>query len=629
MAAMVESPTQTIVPSPSDETARRALELLADLAAAQAPQLNSGSVIGQGGMGVVRSAEQIALGRIVAVKTLRAERRHDAMAALDLLREAWVTGMIEHPNVVPVYNLTVDADGSPLIVLKRIDGVEWSTLIHDADAVARRFGTTDLLAWNLGILMQALNALRFAHHRGVIHRDLKPSNVMIGNFGEVYLLDWGIAVSLRDDRSGRFPLAAAATQFAGTPSYMAPEMLCRETDPGLSERTDVYLAGSVLFEIIAGHPPHRGVTALEVLASIVTSKPVLPPGVPAELARICQLAMADDPEWRLESVEALRLALQQYLEHRSSAEVGAHAASRTEQLLETIADPGAQRDEIYRLFGACRFGFHEALAEWRENVDASAGLARTTVAMAEYELRSGNPDLALTLLADDLLGDAAPRELIAQAQAQADAKARRAAALERLEELDGAIGRRTRTVIIAVLGVVFTILPVAMGLIGVELTHARFVEFSAGALAGMGALVYWARATLFATLFNRRLALAGLFLFASQIVVFGCAWLADSDLHATELMDVFSAFVFAAMLAIMVSPWFSIGVAFYLIALVATARWSGAFLYTIAAGNLALATGGAFGWTTGVFETGAEELASLEAVKRRRRARARSQPQAM
>src|SRR6185312_16743575 len=112
-------------------------------------------------------------------------------------------------------------DGSPIIVLKRIEGVEWSTLIADPAEVERKFGATDLLAWNLGILMQVLNAVRFAHHRGVLHRDLKPSNVMIGDFGEVYLLDWGIAVSLRDDGSGRFLLATDATELAGTPCYMA------------------------------------------------------------------------------------------------------------------------------------------------------------------------------------------------------------------------------------------------------------------------------------------------------------------------------------------------------------------------------------------------------------------------
>ena len=248
----------TIVPM--DARVGRALALLQQLAKSSPTaslQLRTGDVLGEGGMGVVRSAEQVALGRIVAVKTLKPGRR-DPASALDLLREAWVTGAIEHPNVVPVHYLDVEADGSPLLVLKRIEGVEWSALLGDAAEVERRFGATDLLAWNLGILMQVLNAVRFAHHRGVIHRDLKPANVMIGDFGEVYLLDWGIAVSLRDDGTGRFLLASKATEIAGTPCYMAPEMLGRESGPPLSERTDVYLAGLGALRARQRQPPPHG-----------------------------------------------------------------------------------------------------------------------------------------------------------------------------------------------------------------------------------------------------------------------------------------------------------------------------------------------------------------------------------
>ena len=232
------------------------------------------------------------------------EQVRRAIAALDLLREAWVTGAIEHPNVVPIHFVEVDAEGLPLVVMKRIEGVEWSTLACDAAAVARRFGATDLLAWNLGVLMQVLNAVRFAHHRGVIHRDLKPSNVMIGDFGEVYLLDWGIAVSLRDDGTGRFPLATDATELAGTPCYMAPEMLGRPGGPPLSERTDVYLAGAILYELLTGRVPHEGGDAISVLASVVASKFEIPPSVPAEIARICERAMHADPAQRYPSAEA-------------------------------------------------------------------------------------------------------------------------------------------------------------------------------------------------------------------------------------------------------------------------------------------------------------------------------------
>jgi len=302
-----QAPGSTVVPALSspDSAGRRAMALLERLAAAgPEARLEPGETLGEGGMGVVRSAQQVALGRKVAVKTLKPGRRDDA-AALELLREAWVTGTLEHPNIVPIYDIGLDEDGSPVIVLKRIEGRSWTALMHDADAVLAQLGATDLLEWNLEILLQVLNALRFAHSRGILHRDLKPDNVMIGEFGEVYLLDWGIAISLRDDGSGRLPLASSATEMAGTPCYMAPEMLGGEDGGALSEQTDVYLAGAVLCEILSGDPPHLGETAIEVVTSVARSQPALPADAPADLADLCRRAMAPTPADRFDNVEAL------------------------------------------------------------------------------------------------------------------------------------------------------------------------------------------------------------------------------------------------------------------------------------------------------------------------------------
>jgi serine/threonine-protein kinase len=104
--------------------------------------------------------------------------------------------------------------------------------------------------------MQVCNAISFAHSRGMIHRDLKPSNVMIGSFGEVLVLDWGLAVCLRDDGDGRLPLARDCKTLVGTPCYMAPELM--RGPAGLSERTDLYLLGGMLHEIVEGQPPNQG-----------------------------------------------------------------------------------------------------------------------------------------------------------------------------------------------------------------------------------------------------------------------------------------------------------------------------------------------------------------------------------
>ncbi len=215
---VLRDPSSTIEPPrmPSDALGRHALRGLEEgRAVGIASGLRMGATIGEGGMGLVRAATQMALGRRVAVKTLRPEIE-DEQATLRLLREAWVTGALEHPNIVPIYDLGLGDDGKPVIVMKHIEGLAWCDLIHDAAAVKERFGAEDLLEHNLRILVQLCNAVSLAHARGVLHRDLKPENVMIGSFGEVYLVDWGIAVSLRDDPTGRMPLASQSKEMAGS-----------------------------------------------------------------------------------------------------------------------------------------------------------------------------------------------------------------------------------------------------------------------------------------------------------------------------------------------------------------------------------------------------------------------------
>ena len=166
-----------------------------------------GQTLGEGGMGVVRLADQVSLHRSVAVKTLRPEKSSDA-ALLALLREAWVTGALEHPNIVPVYALGRNEEKMPVFVMKRVEGTPWSTLLADPThpLVARGGGDKDPLHFHLELLLKVCDALAFAHSRQLIHRDVKPENVMLGAFGEVYLLDWGIAVSLDD--TSLFPKAS-------------------------------------------------------------------------------------------------------------------------------------------------------------------------------------------------------------------------------------------------------------------------------------------------------------------------------------------------------------------------------------------------------------------------------------
>ncbi|MBK6808484.1 MAG: serine/threonine protein kinase [Sandaracinaceae bacterium] len=358
--------------------------------------------LGEGGMGEVLLAEQVSMERDVAVKRLKPEARND-YSTLKLLQEAWVTGYLEHPNVIPVYDITVDAQGSPLILLKRIHGVAWGELMDDPETVRRRWGAADLLEWNLRVLMQVCDAVQFAHARGIVHRDLKPENVMVGEHGEVYVVDWGIAVTLREELASRLPLANKASELAGTPCYMAPEMLGRPGDQ-LSPRTDVYLLGAMLYEIMLSARPHPGNSFAEILASVLASPPPIPDDAPQELTRICTQAMALHPHDRHASALDFKLALEGFVRHRGSRRLARRASRRLEQLYGELAqaEPG-QRDperhlRLHRLHAECRFAFREALKEWPENGAAQRGLRAATLSMVEYELDNHDARGAATML---------------------------------------------------------------------------------------------------------------------------------------------------------------------------------------------------------------------------------------
>ncbi|MCK6552714.1 serine/threonine protein kinase, partial [Myxococcota bacterium] len=355
----------------------------------QAADLVFDRTLGEGGMGIVRLAEQRALGREVAVKSLRADRATPE-AALRLVREAWITGRLEHPNIVPVYTLGVDADGQPMIVMKRIEGTLWSDYLRgraEPQTPAER-----RLEWHLRVLMQVANAVELAASKGIVHRDLKPDNVMIGRFGEVYVLDWGIAVSLDDRAAGRLPLASAAHGIAGTPAYMAPEMV-EEDAARLGPRTDVYLLGATLHEVLVGAPRHGGRSIVECLFSSHHSAPFdYPAHVPVELAAIANRAMRRLPADRFESAEVFRRALEDFLSHETARALAAEATSRLAELERLLGDAerAAPRDPadaairapdvpevaLYEVFGGCRFGFMQALRAWPDSPGARPGLER-------------------------------------------------------------------------------------------------------------------------------------------------------------------------------------------------------------------------------------------------------------
>lgn len=479
-----------------------------------AHRLEMGETLGEGGMGIVRSARQADLGRDVAVKMLHKEASSDK-AVLAMLREAWVTGTLEHPNIVPIYFVDVNADNEPRIVLKRIEGITWSSLIGDADEVKKRFGSNDLLEWNLGVLIKVLDAIRYAHNRGVLHRDLKPDNVMLGKFGEVYVVDWGIALALEDDDETLLPLASNVQQMAGTPAYMAPEML----GDGLDRRTDVYLLGGMLYQILCDAPPHLGTDLESIIESIRDSKPKFPKSAPRSLCKIVQKAMEVDPEDRYQSAESVSNAIKKYIEHRGSLRLSRQARHLL-GILDENAKAGEPTEALHALWTECRFAFRSALEAWPGNLEARQGLNQGTEIVAEVELRRGDPKVAASILRELKTPSADLAGRVANALEQARVDEARMAHLG--QQLDKNIGQHTRVLILSILGLAW---------MGIELwgqlsgnierlaTHQAMLIGSLVSFVVLMALLVLARKPLMQTMINRQFAAALSVLLGCQIVL--------------------------------------------------------------------------------------------------------------
>lgn len=409
-------------------------------------ELKVTGVLGQGGMGRVLLAHQTSLDRDVAVKVPRAEASAGTIGAL--VHEAQMTGAVEHPCVVPVYSLASDAEGRPALVMKRVDGVSWSVLIrHPDDPAWNRVASpgAERVDSHVEILRQVCNALAFAHQKGVLHRDLKPSNVLIGEFGEVYVADWGIATR----RPG--PGAHRKPSLVGSPLYLAPEMVTGD-DAQMDERTDVFLLGSTLYEILSGRPPWQGPDLRAVLEDAWRCRPQPPPAdAPAELVAICGKAMAFDKASRYQSVLDFREALGGFLRHRGSVQLAQATRERLLQLKATLR-AGLKSDAVYPLLSECRFGFTQALREWPDNDVARRGLSDCIEATASYELERGNLSAARALLGELEVIPPALHERLAALERRANDAQQREARIEHLSnEMDPRVAQRQRVMLFVAL----------------------------------------------------------------------------------------------------------------------------------------------------------------------------------
>lgn len=287
-----------------------------------------------GGIGEVWRAYDEVLGREVALKWLKREQAEHLDNRARFHREAQITGQLDHPGVVPVYDYSTTDDGTRCFYTMRF--LRGRTL---ADVIAEFHRTRDDAGMVSGPFMKLLgyftsicNTMAFAHSRGIVHRDLKGDNVIIGKFGEVIVLDWGLAKRIgvdeeiatrKDDptwqatESGRGGIIATMQgERLGTPAFMAPEQALGSIDE-IDERTDVYGLAAILYDILTGRPPFYGDDIVAVMDAVVREQPTPPsevvPDVPPELERICLRGLAKDRAQRWQTVPELCAAVQGWM----------------------------------------------------------------------------------------------------------------------------------------------------------------------------------------------------------------------------------------------------------------------------------------------------------------------------
>ncbi len=254
---------------------------------------------GVGGMGQVWLAHDGRLGRKVALKEMRADVRDKERARRLFLMEARVTSQLQHPGIVPIYEMHPSGDGGPFYTMRYVEGRPLSALIEEVGRL-RREGRPHALELRelLSALVSVCRTMAYAHSRGVVHRDLKPANIQVGQYGEVVVLDWGLALVDGKGEDGVWVADPVRTvAFGGTPGYMAPEQVRGSTLP-VDARSDVFALGAILYTILEGHAPYRAADSVALSAWAAKGEILPTRSAPAALAAVCRKALAARPGGR-------------------------------------------------------------------------------------------------------------------------------------------------------------------------------------------------------------------------------------------------------------------------------------------------------------------------------------------
>jgi serine/threonine protein kinase/formylglycine-generating enzyme required for sulfatase activity len=294
--------------------------------------------IARGGMGKVLEVIDTDLRRPVALKVLRSEMLENRDIVERFLEEAQITGQLEHPNIVPVHEIGVDARKNLYFTMKLVEGMDLATIFQklvEKDPETVKVYTLSKL---LDILVKVCEGIHFAHSKGVIHRDLKPPNIMVGRFGEVQIMDWGIA-RIVGSRAGQESRRVVMTDrreedggqtmvgtLVGTPTHMSPEQARGET-VSLKPSSDVFALGVILYEMLSLKLPWAGRQVKLVLDQVLNLEPKPPleaapeMNVPPELNALCMKCLVKDPERRIQSASELMENLRSFMEGGTMAAV--------------------------------------------------------------------------------------------------------------------------------------------------------------------------------------------------------------------------------------------------------------------------------------------------------------------
>ncbi len=378
-----------------DDTPRSVPDPAPDTLAPSERRYELGQVVGYGGTGIVYAARDGRLDREVAIKVLR--RGVDSGFTARFVREARLTGQLEHPNIIAVHDLGRLGDDRPFLCMKFIRGRDLGevlSMLRRGDEEARKnYGRVRLLS----IFQAVCHGIAFAHERGIIHRDLKPKNVMLGEHGQVSIVDWGLAKKVGQSDTGEYPVVTALPktqeqapevaespislastimkppssqdpsvtqegEVIGTPAYMAPEQARGARE--LTHAVDIYALGGILYEVLCYRMGFEGANALAVLRKVIDGDLVPPskrgregpepppPEVPEELERLCLQCLEREPEKRPATASEIAQRVEEFLE-------GSRERVRRRERATELAQEAASLHKSYVQSLAARLGYLE------------------------------------------------------------------------------------------------------------------------------------------------------------------------------------------------------------------------------------------------------------------------------